>query len=254
MGASIDLTAHPAAGWRLAGWDGDCTASAGATSAQLRVSGPASCTATFEPAASEPPVRITLEAIGGGDIYARVAGDREGFAVEAATEVEVARGARLDLSAGGGPELARFVEWRGDVPGCTGTSPSLTLVADRPGRCVAHFEVASDPCTGVTALPPISVELHAVDVDGQQTPMIGTYGLHVGQRLRVVVVNADEFPTLAFEVDAAGRTRQGHDVIMDTSSVRACTLVDVVVRSSSCGLAAETRLPVRPEPRSGQCP
>lgn len=208
-------------------------------------------------------VALRVRAVGGGFVYVRPAGhEGEGISVYDMQTLTVSRGAPVTLDAFSGDARVRFVGWRGDVPGCTGSGPSLVLSPLVAGECVATFAPLASPCDGLTRLAPLFPEFYAVEpVTGAERGLIGTAGLRTGEDLRVTLMNADEFPEGRITIEASvspdwRESRDGVDVVLpiSLSGARACTVVTVRLAARDCGLASDLELPLRIEPRSGACP
>ncbi len=208
-------------------------------------------------------VMLRLRAVGGGFVYARPEGrEGEGISVRDMQTLDLPRGVPVTLDAFGGDVGARFLGWSGDLPGCTGSTPTLVLAPTVSGECVATFAPLASPCDGVTRLAPFFPEFFAVDpVTRTERGLIGSLGLQPGEDLRVTLMNADEFPEGLVTVEASAppawrESREGVDVVLPTSlsGARACTVLTVRLRARDCGLSSERDFPLRLEPRVGACP
>jgi hypothetical protein len=212
---------------------------------------------------SAPPevARLRVGAMGGGELYVRLDPTAEGEVTSTERLLELPRGTVVRLSALPGDPAANFVRWSGDVPGCEGTSSSISIPA-ATGSCFALFEPRTSPCEGVTSLDPPFLEFYAVDPDTlEETGLIGTMGLRVGQDLRAVVMNAVDFPVGDFELVASvppswTDTRVGSSETLATSAsgVSACSTVTVTVTARDCGLIETSLYSLRVEPATGSCP
>lgn len=101
----VSLTPHPAAGWRFAGWSGDCT---GTASCSLSMSQSRSVAATFEPIT----FALNVAVAGSG----RVDSTPPGITCPVACAATYAGGAVVSLAPHAAPGW-RFLGWAG---GCTG--------------------------------------------------------------------------------------------------------------------------------------
>jgi NOL1/NOP2/fmu family ribosome biogenesis protein len=142
QGATVTLTATPAAGWRLAAWGGACTGSARTCSVTMAAA--RGVTAAFARAPRSYPLAVT---VGGNGV---VTSSPAGIRCPPTCTKSMTAGARVTLTATPAAK-STLVRWSG---ACTGRKRTCTVSMTAPRTVTATFALNADQQPPrVTALP-----------------------------------------------------------------------------------------------------